>query len=162
VSEQTRSGPDQEALRRQWLAHAGAAFDLMFHSEHQADLVTFDQREARAVELMRDLGMWLLQRQVQADPAVRPPEGQPVCCPKCGQHAKRVTGPEDDLPSRILTTLTGEVELKREQWACTACRVVFFPPGRAAGPGHRGLQPRRPAQVHPPGPEGALGPGRRR
>jgi hypothetical protein len=156
VSEQTSSGPDREELRRQSLAHAGAAFDLMFHPAHQADLITFDQREGRVCELMRDLGGWLLQRQAQADPAARPPEGQPVCCPKCGRHAKRAQDPGEDLPSRSLTTLTGEVELGREQWTCTACRAVFSPPGRQAGPGDRGLQPRRAAQGRPPGPEGAL------
>jgi hypothetical protein len=130
VSEPSSSPPDREALKRQWLAHAGAAFDLMFHPEHQADLVTFDQREGRVVDLMRDLGSWMLQRQVQADCAVCPPEGQPVCCPKCGQAARRAQGKDEDLPTRQLTTLTGEVELRREKWTCAACRVAFFPPRR--------------------------------
>jgi hypothetical protein len=122
--------PDREALRTQWLRHAAAAFDLMFHPEHQPDLVTFDQRETRVVELMRDLGAWLLARQANADAAARPAADGAASCPKCGQAAKRVTGPDDPLPARQLTTLTGEVELLRERWTCTACRVVFFPPRR--------------------------------
>jgi len=130
VSEQPSSPPDREALRTQWLRHAGAAFDLMFHPEHQSDLITFDQRETRVVELMRDLGAWLLTRQANADTAARPVDDGAVACPKCGQTAQRVTDPEDPLPSRRLTTLTGEVELNRQQWTCTACRVVFFPPRR--------------------------------
>jgi hypothetical protein len=130
MSEQPSSPTDQEALRQQFLRHAGAAFDLMFHPEHQADLVSFDQRESRAVELMRDLGSWLLQRQANADPAARPAEGQAVACPKCGRTAKRLTEPDAPLPSRPLTTLTGQVHLQREQFTCTTCRVVFFPPRR--------------------------------
>jgi hypothetical protein len=130
VSEQTSSPPDRQALRSQWLRQSAAAFDLMFHPEHQGDLVTFDQREARVCELMRDLGVWLLARQANADDAARPAAGAAVACPKCGNAAKGVTGPEDPLPSRRLTTLTGEVELHREQWTCTACRVVFSPPRR--------------------------------
>jgi hypothetical protein len=56
----TASTDARGELRRRWLAHAPAAFDLMFHPEHQADLVTFDQREARACELGRDLSTWLI------------------------------------------------------------------------------------------------------
>jgi hypothetical protein len=130
VSEQPSSPPDPDALRAQWLRHAGAAFDLMFHPEHQSDLVTFDQRETRVVELMRDLGAWLLARQANADAAARPAADGAVACPKCGRAAQRVTGPDDPLLSRRLTTLTGEVELQRQQWTGTACRVVFFPPRR--------------------------------
>jgi len=116
-------------LRRRWLAHAAAAFDLMFHPEHQADLVTFDQREARACELGRDLTAWLIQQHANADDQARPAEHQQVLCPKCGHPARRKTGPDVSPPTRRLTSLTGEVELRRDQWTCTACRVVFFPPG---------------------------------
>jgi hypothetical protein len=31
----------REELRRRWLSHAAAAFDLMFHPDHQPDLVSF-------------------------------------------------------------------------------------------------------------------------
>ena len=49
---EARPRPDTppEDLRRRWLAHA-AAFDLMFDSAYQDQLVTFDQREQRACEL---------------------------------------------------------------------------------------------------------------
>jgi hypothetical protein len=47
--------------------------------------------------------------------------------------------PDAPLPERQLTTDTGEVGFGRQQWRCTACRVVFFPPGPQARPGHRGL-----------------------
>lgn len=150
MSENPSNPPEDEALRTQWLRYAAAAFDLMFHPEHQKDLVTFDQREARVGELMRDLGTWLLARQANADAAARP-SAEAVACPKCGKAAQRVTGPEDPLPSRRLTTLTGEVELHRERWKCTTCRVVFFPPRRQVGVGHRGLQPCRAPEGHASG-----------
>jgi hypothetical protein len=124
------SSPDShEELRRRWLSHAAAAFDLMFHPDHQADLVTFDQREARACELGRDLSTWLIQQHVNADEAARPAADQQVLCPKCGRVARRKTDPGTPPSGRRLTGLSGEVELRRDQFTCTACRVVFFPPG---------------------------------
>ena len=65
--------PDPRAeLRRRWLAHAAAAFDLMFHPDHQADLVSFDQREARALELGGDLtaGITVESARAAANPAM--------------------------------------------------------------------------------------------
>jgi hypothetical protein len=115
-------------LRRQWLSHAAAAFDLMFHPEHQADLVTFDQREGRAVESVDDLKTWLLQQHVALDPAAGG-QSQPVCCPQCGQPAKRVERPERPLFERRLRGLAGEVTLRRAKWRCATCRVAFFPSG---------------------------------
>ncbi len=119
----------REDLRRRWLAHAAAAFDLMFHPDHQADLVTFDQREARACELGRDLTAWLVQQHVNADELARPAEHTQILCPKCGHPARRNTDPDGPPGTRQLTSLSGEVQLHCDQWTCTACRVVFFPPG---------------------------------
>jgi len=129
VDEQTSSPLDREALRRQFLAHAAAAFDLMFHPEHQADLVTFDQREARACELGRDLTTWLIQQHANADERARPAADREILCPRCGRPARRKTDPDSPPPGRRLTGLSGEVELRRDRFTCTACRVVFFPPG---------------------------------
>ncbi len=119
----------REELRRRWLAHAAAAFDLMFHPDHQADLVTFDRREARACELGHDLSTWLPQQHANADDLARPAADQEVVCPRCGRPARRKTEPGSPPPGRRLTGLSGEVELRRDQFTCTACRVVFFPPG---------------------------------
>src|SRR6266581_1754957 len=57
----------REELRQRFLIHCGGALDLMFHPEYQDQLVTFDQREERAVDLGRDLITWLLQQHVNAD-----------------------------------------------------------------------------------------------
>jgi len=119
----------REELRRRWLAHAAAAFDLMFHPDHQADLVTFDRREARACELGRDLSTWLVQQHANGDGLARPGADREVLCPKCGRPARRKADPGAAPPGRRLTGLSGEVELRRDQFLCTACRVVFFPPG---------------------------------
>jgi hypothetical protein len=123
------STESREDLRRRWLAHAAAAFDLMFYPDHQADLVTFDQREARACELGRDLSTWLIQQHANADELAQPTAAQQVLCPKCCRPARKKTEPGTPPPGRRLTGLSGEVELRRDQFTCTACRVVFFPPG---------------------------------
>jgi hypothetical protein len=119
----------RDELRRRWLAHAAAAFDLMFHPDHQPDLVTFDQREARACELGRDLTTWLIQQHANADDLAHPAADQAVVCPRCGRPARRKADPGAPPPGRRLTGLSGEIELRRDQFTCTACRVVFFPPG---------------------------------
>ena len=116
-------------LRRRWLARAAAAFDLMSHPDHQADLVTFDQREARACELGRDLTTWLIQQHVNADEPAHPAADRPVLCPRCGRPARGKIEPGTPPPGRRLTGLSGEVELRRDRFTCTACRVVFSPPG---------------------------------
>jgi hypothetical protein len=124
-----------QALRRQFLGHAAAAFDLLFHPDHQPDLVTFEQREQRAHELSADLETWLLQQHVNADPLACPPPETPVPCPHCGKPAQLVPRPDRPLFQRTLTTRAGEVVLKRRQWRCATCRVAFFPSGPPAGAG---------------------------
>jgi hypothetical protein len=128
-----------EELRRRWLSHAAAAFDLMFDPQYQDQLGTFDQRELRALDLGRDLTAWLIQQHANADGQARPAESSPPACPKCGQAGRRAAPPEAALPRRQVTALAGEVTLRREKWRCTTCRVVFFPPGRQAALGHRGV-----------------------
>ena len=138
MSDAPASSDSREDLRRRWLAHAAAAFDLMFHPDHQADLVTFDQRELRAHDLGRDLTAWLLQQHANADGQARPNESSPPLCPQSGRAGRRVTQPDEPLPKRPVTALAGEVTLRRAKWPCTTCRVVFFPPRRHAPPGDRG------------------------
>jgi hypothetical protein len=90
----------REDPRRRWLTHAAAAFDLMFHPDHQADLVTFDQRETRACELGRDLTTWLIQQHANADELARPAADRQVHCPKCGRPARCKTDPGEPPPGR--------------------------------------------------------------
>jgi hypothetical protein len=122
-------------LRRRWLGHAAAAFDLMFHPDHQPDLATFDQREQRVVDLGEDLKNWLLQQHLAVDPHAAAPADQAVACPHCGKAAQRVERPDKPLFERRLTTLCGEVLLQRDKWRCPACRVAFFPSGPATAAG---------------------------
>jgi hypothetical protein len=137
MNEGSHSRDEQVAeLRRQWLCYAAAAFDLMFHPEHQADLTSFDQREARACEATDDLKAWLLQQHLNADPDACVPPERAVNCPRCGKPARRIERPDNPLFQRTLTTLGGEVTLKRAKWRCATCRVAFFPSGpqtRAGG-----------------------------
>jgi hypothetical protein len=117
---------DHDDLRRPWREHADAVFDRLFPKDTPLPAARFAQLEQRAQQLAQDLAVWLLERRAAADPQVRPAEPPP--CPRCGQPGQRVTALDEALPERVLTTGVGEVELAREKWRCTACRVLFFPP----------------------------------
>jgi len=148
---QADAAAHREELRQRFLSHCGAAFDLMFHPEYQDQLVTFDQREERAVELGRDLIAWLLQQHANADAQARPDGQPPPACPKCGRPGCRLSEPDQPLPQRQVTTQAGQVTLNRERWRCTTCRVVFFPLGPETAVGHGGLQPGRVAPARASG-----------
>jgi hypothetical protein len=121
--------PDcRQILRQRFLEQAGAAFDLMFDATLAEGLVTFDQREQRALELGQQVILALLEQHAQDDPAANPGPDQLPPCPRCQRPGRRVTPPGRPLPARALTTCTGEVTLRRAQYRCTTCRVVFFPP----------------------------------
>jgi hypothetical protein len=130
------SDATRQQLRQQWLQQAGAAFDLYFDDGQQPPVVTFTQREGRACSLTRELAAWLLEQDLADDSAVRPADGQPVPCPKCGRPARRRTPEGEPLPRRQLHSAAGEITLCREQWHCQTCRVSFFPSGPQTGVGH--------------------------
>jgi hypothetical protein len=117
---------DREALRERWLKRAGKAFERMFADANQDQLVTFTEREDMACLLGQELAAFLLEEHAAVDRQVRPPEKQPPCCPKCQQPGVRVTERTEKLPERELTTRAGEVQLRREQWRCQKCRILFF------------------------------------
>jgi hypothetical protein len=121
---------DRAELRRRFLAEAATAFDLMFEQPLAGDLITFDQREQRALELGQQLVIALLQQHANHDPAADPAsEPAPApCCPRCQRPGRRVTPPGEALPARVVTTCAGDVTLRRARYRCTTCRVVFFPP----------------------------------
>src|SRR5262249_1377468 len=131
--------PRRERLKRQWLQQAEAAFELMFDADQQDRLVTFDQREARACSLTRELAAWLLEQHIAEDPAARHTDTEAPACPRCSRPARRDAPPADPLPGRALTSAAGEVTLRRERWYCPRCRAAFFPAGPQARLGHRGL-----------------------
>ena len=117
---------DREALRERWLLRAGKAFEQMFAEANQDQLVTFTEREDMACLLGQELAAFLLQEHAAADGQVRPSEQRPPCCPKCQQPGERVTKRKDQLLGRELTSRAGEITLRREQWRCKKCRILFF------------------------------------
>ena len=117
---------DREALRERWLLRAGKAFERMFAESSQEQLVTFTEREDMACLLGQELAAFLLEEHAAADGQVRPCEQRPPCCPKCQQPAERLTKRQDKLLERELTSRAGEIALRREQWRCKKCRIVFF------------------------------------
>lgn len=131
---------DREALRERWLVRAGKAFERMFAEANQDQLVTFTEREDMACLLGQELAAFLLEEHAAADGQVRASEKQPPCCPKCQQPAARVTKGNEPLPERELTTRAGAVKLRREQWRCSKCRIVFFSVRPQAEVGDGGLQ----------------------
>ena len=105
-------------------------------------LVTFAQREERAVQEGRLLSRLLLEESLLREEAVSPgAHDQRACCPKCGRPGELVSKTQEHPPERAIKTLVGKVRFAREQWKCTTCRVVFFPDGREAGTGDGGLFP---------------------
>jgi len=131
---------DREALRERWLLRAGQAFERMFAEANQEQLVTFTQREDVACLLGKELAAFLLEEHAAADHQVRPSEKLPPACPKCNQPGERVTKANQNLPERELTTRAGEIRLKREQWRCKKCRIVFFSVRPQAETGNGALQ----------------------
>lgn len=117
---------DREALRERWLLRAGKAFERMFAEANQDQLVTFTEREDMACLLGQELAGFLLEEHAAVDGQVRPSPTRASCCPRCQQPGERVTKASAKLPERELTTRAGEVTLRREQWRCKKCRVVFF------------------------------------
>lgn len=134
--------------REEFLKKAIEAYDQMFGVEHQEQLITFTQREERAVELSRKLGLDLLEKHICADVDVASATKAPaVRCPKCHQVAEAPVSEEEvrngSPPERELETLTGKLRFSRTQHRCPKCRVVFFPLGPQTPVGKRRLQSAR-------------------
>lgn len=120
------SQPDRDEIRRQLHEHVAAIFNRLFSQDPSQPLPNFDRIEEQTHQLTHDLESWLLEQRVQSAADARPVE-TPVC-PQCQHSARRVGNPDAPLPRRVLTTRAGPIELAREKYRCTACRVVFFPP----------------------------------
>jgi hypothetical protein len=119
------SRKEREALRARWEQRSAQAFERMFGSANQDQLVTFTEREDMACALGQELAKFLLEEHAAVDGQVRPNAKRPPCCPKCRQPAERVTNRGASLPERKLTTRAGEIKLRREQWRCRKCRIFF-------------------------------------
>ena len=117
--------PDREALRQQWQQHADAVFERLFPADAHTTVPVFDQLESRAVQLARDLAVWLLEQRVQH---AAPMAAASPTCPHCGQPGRPAPRPNEPRPKRTLVTRAGLLELHRDRYRCTTCRVVFFPP----------------------------------
>jgi hypothetical protein len=124
---------DREALREEFFQRAGVAFERMFAEGNQEQLVTFMEREGLACALGKELAAFLLERHAASDREVRPTDKQLPCCPKCHKPAERVSKRSAKLPEREVKTDAGKVTLRREQWRCRKCRVLFFSARSKAG-----------------------------
>ena len=124
-----RSPETLARLKAEFLKEAEEAFEGLFAEERQEQLITFDQREERVLDLSRRLGSRMLAEHAATDAKAAPAGG--VSCPKCGRPAK----PDGPGESRELRTTAGEVGFERSPYLCKRCRIRFFPAGLGAGPG---------------------------
>lgn len=123
-------GKKKGSLHDRWLARAEEAYGRMFGGKSREELVTLTEREDMAVALGKELAAFLLEEHVAADPAKAPAEASTTCCPKCGQPgqaAPQKAGKRDkNLSERTVTTRAGNIDIRRERWKCTRCRIIFF------------------------------------
>jgi hypothetical protein len=121
--------PTREQLRQKFQEKAGAAFDAMFDSDQQEQLITLVQREDRVLQKGAELQAWLLEEHLKADPLADPAASEALRCPKCHSLGVRVTDEQEPVPRR-LTSRAGPQEIQRWKYRCPSCRTVFFPLGR--------------------------------
>jgi hypothetical protein len=125
------------------------------------ELTTFTEREDMACLLAREMAAFLLEEHLADDTQVRPPEEQPACCPRCQKAGERVSERnKKKLPERPLTTRAGDVVLRREQWRCRTCRILFFSARPQAEARHRGVQPAPAREGHAASSQGDVVSGR--
>ena len=122
-----------------WVQRTEAAYRRMFEGKSEEELATLTQRESMAVLIGRELAAFLLEEHVALDPAVQPAKASSTCCPKCGQAGTPAVQEGEELPERAVTTRAGDIQLRRQRWGCTKCRIIFFSARRSAGSGDGGL-----------------------
>lgn len=109
--------------RERWQQRTDAAYERMFGGKSEAELVTLAQREDLAVAIGHEMAAFLLEEQVAGDSATRPAT---ACCPKCGREGKPAVEKQQELEARGVTTRAGEIQVARQRWRCSKCRVIFF------------------------------------
>ena len=108
-------------------------YDKMMAPEGQAELVTFEQREQRALELGRAAQKRLMELHLARDPAAGGAES--AACPQCGDIAKAGKRKR----KRQVQSLAGEVGWEREEFYCRRCRRHFSPSRPTAEDRERGV-----------------------
>lgn len=130
---------EREALLEEFLTKARQDFERMFGEEQQSKLVTFDQREDRAVDIAREMGRWMLEQHFEKDEKAGDSVPTEAPCPLCGARCKPLPHTGDGPPTRSVQTRTGEVEMGRWEHLCAACRRRFSPSGPRARTPRRGV-----------------------
>ena len=118
-----------------WVKRTEAAYRRMFEGKSEEELATLTQRENMAVLIGKELAAFLLEEHVALDPAAQPAEASSTCCPKCGEAGMPAVEESKKLPERTVTTLVGDIDVRRQRWGCAKCRIVFFSAGRSTGSG---------------------------
>jgi len=119
----------REQLRQEFHRKAEEAFESVFGSDEQEQLITFVQRESRVMERGQALEAWLLGQHLAADPLADPSAAECVRCPRCSKQGVRDAAEREPVPRRVISR-AGKLELKRWKYRCPSCRTVFSPLGR--------------------------------
>lgn len=130
---------ERQALEESFLKEARKQFGRMFDPAEQKSLVTFAERESRAMEIGRTLAQRVLEHHVRGDDRTEPAVGGTASCPKCGQPAQLLAGGKEGWPAREVLAEPGSVGFRRPEFRCDRCRRVFFSGGPRAQARHRGL-----------------------
>lgn len=123
-------GGDQTTRRAAFMELAGEMYERMFGQDQQHQLITFTQREDRALELGEALQTALLKEHLARDPMAQPAEHRAACCPDCRQAGQLQKSQE-----RVLRARTGEARWPRAVYYCKRCRRSFSPSRHRSGAG---------------------------
>jgi len=125
------SAEEKARLKAEFFEEAGKGFEEMFTEGTLEELVTFQQKEDRACEVVDKLWEWLMEKHVQLD---EDKEGalEGNVCPECRQVTTS-RGVEGEKEEREVVGKRGAIEFKRGGCECKKCRKVFFPSGLADG-----------------------------
>ena len=121
----------EEGLRRE----TSEIFKGMFGQDGQNGLITFREREERALALGLQPARWLLGAHLGEDQQKAPQDGT-VLCPHCHEPAKPREGPLE--PRDVVTRWTSSTTCAKPSNAFLAGR--FFPSGPQARSERGGLQ----------------------
>jgi hypothetical protein len=119
-----------QSRRERWKQRTDAAFERMCAGKTEQELVTLDQREEMAMIIAKEMAAFLLEENIAQDAAAAPKS--PACCPRCGREGSPAAQSDEPLVEREVTTRAGDIKLRRQQWRCAKCRILFFSARRSA------------------------------
>lgn len=112
----------REEMKAELLAEVEAKIDKLLDWAEDTSAATLTEIEEVVLQLRKEFGQDVAEKVIDAQESVQPVPGPN--CPRCGKemHVKGRKGKR--IESRL-----GLVEMRRQYYYCSECRVGFFPPG---------------------------------